>query len=117
MNIRTDVFSDPDLAKDWKDWKDKADLGEWGAPKTWQQVQAVTKFLKGKKVKGKEVYGFLDQPKPWGGFCFYFTVQPRDGLREISGREELAVRREHEAAGQQSRLGARDPGRRRRAAL
>ena len=33
----------------------------------------VTKFLKGKKVKGKEVYGFLDQPKPWGGFQFYFT--------------------------------------------
>ena len=45
----------------------------WGAPKTWQQVQAVTKFLKGKKVKGKDVYGFLDQPKPWGGFQFYFT--------------------------------------------
>ena len=44
-----------------------------GAPKTWQQVQQVTKFLKGKKVKGKEVYGFLDQPKPWGGFQFYFT--------------------------------------------
>ena len=36
-------------------------------------MQAVTKFLKGKKVKGKEVYGFLDQPKPWGGFSFYFT--------------------------------------------
>jgi len=31
-----------------------------------------TKFLKGKKFKGKEVYGFLDQPKPWGGFGFYF---------------------------------------------
>ena len=46
---------------------------DWGAPKTWQQVQAVTKFLKGKKVKGKDVYGFLDQPKPWGGFGFYFT--------------------------------------------
>ena len=36
-------------------------------------MQQVTKFLKGKKVKGKEVYGFLDQPKPWGGFQFYFT--------------------------------------------
>ena len=73
MNIRTDVFSDPDLAKQWADWKDKAGLATWGAPKTWQQVQQVTKFLKGKKVKGKEVYGFLDQPKPWGGFQFYFT--------------------------------------------
>jgi multiple sugar transport system substrate-binding protein len=73
INIRTDVFSDPDLAKQWADWKDKAGLAAWGVPKTWQQVQQVTKFLKGKKVKGKEVYGFLDQPKPWGGFQFYFT--------------------------------------------
>ena len=73
LNYRTDVFSDPDLAKQWTDWKDKAGLEAWGQPKTWQQVQQVTKFLKGKKVKGKEVYGFLDQPKPWGGFQFYFT--------------------------------------------
>jgi len=73
MNIRTDVFSDSDLAKQWADWKNKAGLATWGAPKTWQQLQQVTKFLKGKKVKGKEVFGFLDQPKPWGGFQFYFT--------------------------------------------
>ena len=73
INYRTDVFSDPDLAKQWADWKDQAGLATWGQPKTWQQVQQVTKFLKGKKVKGKEVYGFLDQPKPWGGFQFYFT--------------------------------------------
>ena len=52
MNIRTDVFSDADLAKLWADNKDKAGLANWGVPKTWQQVQAVTKFLKGKKVKG-----------------------------------------------------------------
>jgi multiple sugar transport system substrate-binding protein len=73
LNYRTDVFSDPDLAKQWADWKDKAGLETWGKPNTWQQVQAVTKFLKGKKVGGKEVYGFLDQPKGWGGFQFYFT--------------------------------------------
>ena len=46
--------------------------GEWGVPKTWQQVQAVTKFLKGKQVNGQDVYGYLDAPKPWGGFGFYF---------------------------------------------
>ena len=46
--------------------------GEWGVPKTWQQVQAVTKFLKGKKVDGQDAYGYLDPPKPWGGFGFYF---------------------------------------------
>jgi multiple sugar transport system substrate-binding protein len=71
MNRRTDVFSDPDLAKQ---WKESGGQGEWGPPKTWQQVQTVTKFLKGKKLKGKEVWGFLDQPKPWGGFQFYFTA-------------------------------------------
>ena len=46
--------------------------GEWGVPKTWQQVQAVTKFLKGKKINGQDAYGYLDPPKPWGGFGFYF---------------------------------------------
>ncbi|RWD88388.1 sugar ABC transporter substrate-binding protein [Mesorhizobium sp.] len=73
FNYRTDVFSDTDLAAAWKaDTGDKAGLAEWGVPKTWQQVQAVTKFLKGKQVKGQDVYGYLDAPKPWGGFGFYF---------------------------------------------
>jgi multiple sugar transport system substrate-binding protein len=69
FNYRTDYFSDAELAKAWKDSGGK---GEWGVPKTWQQVQAATKFLKGKKVAGKDAYGYLDAPKPWGGFCFYF---------------------------------------------
>ncbi|RVA12555.1 sugar ABC transporter substrate-binding protein, partial [Mesorhizobium sp. M7D.F.Ca.US.004.03.1.1] len=69
FNYRTDVFADADLAKAWKDGGGE---GEWGVPKTWQQVQAVTKFLKGKKFKGQDVYGYLDAPKPWGGFGFYF---------------------------------------------
>ncbi|MDG4881245.1 sugar ABC transporter substrate-binding protein [Mesorhizobium sp. WSM4884] len=73
FNYRTDVFSDSDLAAAWKaDGGDKAGLTEWGVPKTWQQVQAVTKFLKGKQFKGQDVYGYLDAPKPWGGFGFYF---------------------------------------------
>ncbi len=87
MNIRTDVFSDPDLAKQWKDVKDNAGLQNWGAPKTWQQVQAVTKFLKGKKVNGKEVYGFLDQPKPWGGFQFYFTASRATAYAKYPGEK------------------------------
>jgi multiple sugar transport system substrate-binding protein len=69
FNYRTDVFADATLAKAWKDGGGK---GEWGVPKTWQQVQAVTKFLKGQKFKGQDVYGYLDAPKPWGGFGFYF---------------------------------------------
>ncbi|SFO80499.1 multiple sugar transport system substrate-binding protein [Mesorhizobium sp. NFR06] len=73
FNYRTDVFSDSGLADAWKaDSGDKAGLTEWGVPKTWQQVQAATKFLKGKQVKGQDVYGYLDAPKPWGGFGFYF---------------------------------------------
>jgi multiple sugar transport system substrate-binding protein len=84
MNIRTDVFSDPDLAKA---WKDAGGQGDWGPPKTWQQVQAVTKFLKGKKVKGKEVYGFLDQPKPWGGFCFYFLCSRATAYAKYPGEK------------------------------
>lgn len=69
FNYRTDVFSDADLAKA---WKDGGGQGEWGVPKTWQQVQAATKFLKGKKVAGQDAYGYLDAPKAWGGFGFYF---------------------------------------------
>ena len=73
FNYRTDVFSDAALAEAWKaDGGDKAGLAEWGVPKTWQQVQATTKFLKGKQVGGQDVYGYLDAPKAWGGFGFYF---------------------------------------------
>jgi multiple sugar transport system substrate-binding protein len=84
LNYRTDVFSDPDLAKQ---WKDSGGQGQWGAPKTWQQVQAITKFLKGKKFKGKEVYGFLDQPKPWGGFGFYFLASRATAYAKYPGEK------------------------------
>ncbi len=69
FNYRTDYFKDADLAKA---WKDAGNTTDWGVPKTWQQVQAVTKFLKGKKIGGQDAYGYLDAPKPWGGFGFYF---------------------------------------------
>jgi multiple sugar transport system substrate-binding protein len=69
FNYRTDVFSDAGLAKAWAEAGHKE---KWGVPRTWQQVQAVTKFLKGKKIGGQDAYGYLDAPKPWGGFGFYF---------------------------------------------
>ncbi len=69
FNYRTDYFADPDLAKA---WKDEGHEGDWGVPTTWQQVQAATKFLKGKKVGGFDAYGYLDPLKGWGGFGFYF---------------------------------------------
>ena len=71
INYRTDVFSDPDLTKAWKSAGNSA---PWGNPRTWQQAQKVTKFLAGKQVAGKDVYGYLDAPKPWGGFGFYFLA-------------------------------------------
>ncbi len=69
FNYRTDVFSDPALAEE---WKKSGGEGEWGVPKTWQQVNAATKFLKGKKINGQDAYGYLDPCKGWGGFGFYF---------------------------------------------
>lgn len=69
FNYRTDVFSDAKLGAA---WKAEGHDTPWGVPKTWQEVQAATKFLKGKKLNGQDVYGYLDSPKPWGGFGFYF---------------------------------------------
>ncbi|WP_429925595.1 ABC transporter substrate-binding protein (plasmid) [Agrobacterium vitis] len=69
FNYRKDYFTDADLAKA---WKAEGHAGEWGVPKTWQQVQEATKFLKGKKIAGADAIGYLDAPKAWGGFGFYF---------------------------------------------
>jgi multiple sugar transport system substrate-binding protein len=69
FNYRTDYFADADLAAA---WKAEGHEGDWGVPKTWQKVQEVTKFLKGKKIGGQDAYGYLDPIKGWGGFGFYF---------------------------------------------
>jgi multiple sugar transport system substrate-binding protein len=69
FNYRTDVFSDVGLAQA---WAAEGHQGDWGVPTTWQKVQEVTKFLKGKQVNGQDVYGYLDPCKGWGGFAFYF---------------------------------------------
>jgi multiple sugar transport system substrate-binding protein len=69
FNYRTDYFADQDLAAA---WTSEGGEGTWAPPTTWQQVQAQTKFLKGKKIDGQDAYGFLDVAKPWGGFGWYF---------------------------------------------
>ena len=69
FNYRTDYFENEALAAA---WAAEGHDGPWEVPKTWQQVQAVTKFLKGKKVDGFDAYGYLDPLKGWGGFGFYF---------------------------------------------
>ncbi len=69
FNYRTDYFADAELAKA---WAAEGHTGDWAVPATWQKVQEVTKFLKGKKIGGQDAYGYLDPIKGWGGFGFYF---------------------------------------------
>ncbi len=69
FNYRTDYFADADLAAA---WAAEGNEGPWEVPNTWQKVQAVTKFLKGKKIGRFDTNGYLDPLKGWGGFGFYF---------------------------------------------
>ncbi len=69
FNYRTDVFSNADLAAE---WAAAGGEGEYGVPRTWQQVKAMNSFLYGKELDGQPLYGYLDAPKGWGGFGFYF---------------------------------------------
>ncbi len=69
FNYRTDYFADADLAAA---WEAEGNDGPWEVPATWQKVQEVTKFLKGKKVGRFDAHGYLDPLKGWGGFAFYF---------------------------------------------
>jgi multiple sugar transport system substrate-binding protein len=68
---RKDYYENAEFAAAWKDGGGE---GEWAPPKTWAQVQAHSKFLKGKKdpLTGLDAHGFLDPLKGWGGFGFYF---------------------------------------------
>ena len=71
FNYRTDYFENEDFAAA---WAAEGNSGPWEVPATWQKVQEVTKFLKGKKdpLSGLDAYGYLDPLKGWGGFGFYF---------------------------------------------
>jgi multiple sugar transport system substrate-binding protein len=69
FNYRTDVFGDAGLAEE---WAAEGHSFDFGAPRTWQQVQEMTQFLYGKQLNGQDLYGYLEAPKAWGGFGFYF---------------------------------------------
>jgi multiple sugar transport system substrate-binding protein len=49
-------------------------IGGAAPPKTWAEVNAVSKALVGQKdpLTGGDAHGFLDPLKGWGGFGFYF---------------------------------------------
>jgi multiple sugar transport system substrate-binding protein len=59
---RTDYFGDGSIS------------GMAAAPTTWDEVDAISKKVKGQKdpLTGLDAYGFLDPLKGWGGFGFYF---------------------------------------------
>ncbi len=59
---RTDYFGDGSVS------------GRAEAPKTWQEVNAISKELAGKvdPLTGLPAHGYLDPLKGWGGFGFYF---------------------------------------------
>jgi multiple sugar transport system substrate-binding protein len=84
FSYRTDVFSDPGFAEE---WKAAGNAGEWGVPTTWAQVQAASKFLKGKTdpTFGTPMNGFLDPLKGWGGFGFYFLEDRATGYAKYPG--------------------------------
>ncbi len=86
FNYRSDYFTDENLAKA---WKDEGHAGDWAVPTTWQKVQEVTKFLKGKKdpLTGGDAYGYLDAPKPWGGFGFYFLESRATAYAKYPGQK------------------------------
>ncbi len=82
--FRTDVFSDPGFAEE---WKAAGNTTEWGVPTTWAQVQAMSKFLHGKTdpTFGTPLNGFLDPLKGWGGFGFYFLEDRATGYAKYPG--------------------------------
>lgn len=51
-------------------------IGGPEVPKTWQQVNAVSKALVGQTdpLTGQPAHGYLDPLKGWGGFGFYFIA-------------------------------------------
>ncbi|EDQ35696.2 ABC-type sugar transport system, periplasmic component [Hoeflea phototrophica DFL-43] len=58
------------------DYFGEGGIGGAEVPKTWQQINAVTKDLAGKTdpLTGLPAHGYLDPLKGWGGFGFYFVA-------------------------------------------
>ena len=68
---RTDYYDNEEFAEA---WAAEGGEGDWAPPTTWTQVQAHSRFLKGKTdpLTGLDAHGYLDPLKGWGGFGFYF---------------------------------------------
>ncbi len=68
---RKDYYENEEFAEA---WAASGGEGAWEQPKTWEQVNAHSKFLIGKTdpLTGLDAHGYLDPLKGWGGFGFYF---------------------------------------------
>ena len=107
FNYRTDVFSDPELAAA---WKAEGGQGEWGVPRTWQQVQAVT-ILKAAATAGP-LPAISSATSRGAGSASISSAPAAPAPTQNIPTTRPAVRHRHdEAAHQQPGLGAGDPGR------
>ncbi len=68
---RKDYYENEDFASA---WAQEGDGSDWAPPRTWELVNAHSKFLAGKTdpLTGLQAHGYLDPLKGWGGFGFYF---------------------------------------------
>jgi multiple sugar transport system substrate-binding protein len=68
---RTDYYDNAEFAAA---WAAAGNSTPWEQPKTWEAVNAHSKFLVGKSdpLTGLDAHGYLDPLKGWGGFGFYF---------------------------------------------
>ena len=84
FNYRTDVFSDPGLAEAWK--ADGNTRASGACPRPGQQVQAVTKFLKGKTdpTFGTPLNGYPRPAQGLGRLRLLLPRGPRHRLRQVS---------------------------------
>ena len=112
LAYRTDYYADPTLTAA---WTAEGHAGDWAPPTTWEQVNEQSKFLAGKTdpLTGS---ARLRHRRPaqvlLGRLRLLLPGRPRRRLLEGPGQPGLAVRPGHdEAAREQPRLGAGDPGR------
>lgn len=73
FNVRSDYLQNEEFAEA---WAAEGHETPWGLPTTWQQVNAMTRFLKGRRdpMSGLPAHGYLDPMRGWGGFGFYFLM-------------------------------------------
>ena len=108
---RKDYYANAEFAAA---WKESGGQGEWGVPKTWPQVQAALEVPEGQEgpAHRSRRLRLSRSAQGLGRLRLLFPRKIAHRLCQAPGRQGLAVRSgHHEAARQQSGLGAGDPGR------